>query len=99
MTGHQIYTVSSVVTPEAELEGTLCLDTNHGFEKLRSTNSNPTLPGQARIRIDSPELFPYLRSQHLVPDLDKLANHLSWVSSHLLINNSGHNRLMCTIFS
>lgn len=83
MTAHQPHTTPPVVALETELDTALYLDTSHGFERLRSTNCSQALPGQARILLDSLELFPYLSKQHLVPDLDKLAHSLSWVSPHL----------------
>jgi hypothetical protein len=45
---------------------------NNDSVQLRRVDNKPSLPGQARIQLNNPELLGYLRTEHLTPDLNRL---------------------------
>ena len=60
-----------------QLNGDLQYGQFEGPSMLRRTNAKfSTLPGQPRIRLDQAELQKYLRSELLLPELDRLAPKL-----------------------
>ena len=76
----------TVVTSTSELHKALHIDTRNGSCDLRSTDGGLTLPGQARVRLDTSQLLPYLRKEHLVPELDKLSAYIRSVSFQLFFS-------------
>jgi len=77
--GPQTCMTTLVTTPQTELDPTLAIYVGHESYGLQNTSDGQILPGQPRVRLEAPELFRYLRKQHLVPELDKLVYYISMV--------------------
>ena len=68
-----------VVSEKNQLNMELAIN-NQGLLQRSGPHTLNTLPGQPRVRLGKSELFEYLRSQFLVPQLDELAGKLWLVS-------------------
>ncbi len=64
-----------LVSERTQVNMELAVD-NQGLLHRSGLHTSNTLPGQPRVKLEEPALFEYLRSQFLVPQLDKLAGKL-----------------------
>jgi hypothetical protein len=63
-----------------ELSLALQIDSSNGRKTLRRMDEKESLPGQPRIQLKGHDIAGYLKKNHLVSELDKLAPYLSLVS-------------------
>ena len=71
-----------VVTRNSELNKSLELDSTSGSCELPRVDGNDRLIGQPRVRLDMTSLLPYLRTAHLMAELDKLIRYIRMVSDN-----------------
>jgi hypothetical protein len=83
--------MSQTITVKIGLSADLQVQEHNGVKTLHRTDGKDTLPGQARIKLQSPSFKMYLRKSHLVTELDRLAPYLKFVTTTPKTTSSPHH--------